>query len=55
MHILALIDDEPILYRAVTDVYADATRLQINRIGLLANWEWGNDTGSSFRSFRARI
>ena len=55
MHILALVDDEPILYRAVTDVYADATRLQINRIGLLANWEWGNDTGSSFRSFRARI
>lgn len=55
MHILALVDDEPVLYRAVTDIYSDASRLRIWRIGLLANWEWGNDTGSSFRNFRARI
>lgn len=55
MHILALVDNEPVLYRAVTDIYPDASRLRIRRIGLLANWEWGNDTGSSFRNFRARI
>jgi hypothetical protein len=43
------------LYRALTDVYPDAKRLQIRRVGLLSNWEWGCDTGSELRRFRARI
>lgn len=55
MHYMALVNDEPVLYRALTDVYPDAKRLTIRRAGLLANWEWGNDTGSVFRSFRARV
>ncbi|MDP2005234.1 MAG: hypothetical protein Q8K45_06130 [Rubrivivax sp.] len=55
MHLLALVDDEPVLYRALTDIYADAPRLQIRRVGLIANWEWGNDTGSTFRRFLARV
>jgi hypothetical protein len=54
MHFLALVDDEPVLYRALTDIYSDASRLRIRRVGLVANWEWGTDTGSSFRNFRAR-
>ncbi len=54
MHYMAFVDDEPVLYRALTDVYPDAKRLQIRRVGLLGNWEWGTDTGSEFRRFRAR-
>lgn len=55
MRYMALVDDEPVLYRALTDVYADCTRLSIKRVGLLANWEWGTDTGSMFRDFRAKV
>lgn len=54
MHYMAFVDGQPVLYRALTDVYADARRLKIHRVGLLANWEWGNDTGSRFRHFTAR-
>lgn len=54
MHYTVFVGDEPVLYRALTDVYADAKRLQIRRVGLLSNWEWGTDTGSEFRRFRAR-
>ena len=55
MHYMAFVNDVPVISRALTDVYPDARRMKINRVGLLANWEWGNDTGSSFRHFKARI
>lgn len=51
---LASIDGEPVLERALTDVYPHLTGLVINRIGLLANWEWGTDTGTIFKDFIAR-
>jgi len=51
---LAFVDGEPVLYRAFRDVYAEAERLRIRKVGLLANWEFGNDTGSRFERFRAR-
>jgi hypothetical protein len=51
---LAFVNDEPVLYRAFRDVYGDAERLRIRKVGLLANWEFGNDTGSRFERFRAR-
>lgn len=54
MRYQAALDDEPVLYRALTDVYPDSRVLRINRVGLLTNWEWGNDTGSEFRRFRGR-
>jgi hypothetical protein len=54
MHYTVFVGDEPVLYRALTDVYPDAKRLRIRRVGLLSNWEWGTDTGSEFRCFRAR-
>jgi hypothetical protein len=54
MHYTTFLDDRPVLYRALTDVYQHCPRLAINRVGLIANWEWGNDTGSTFRHFRAR-
>jgi hypothetical protein len=46
------VNDQTVLYRALTDVYPWADALSINRLGIVANWEWGNDTGSGFSNFR---
>ncbi len=54
MNLLTLIDDEPVLYRQLTDIYVDQERLNINRVGLVVNWEWGDDTGTVFDRFEAR-
>ncbi|MCL4765111.1 MAG: DNA-binding protein [Hyphomicrobiaceae bacterium] len=50
---LVLIDGEPVLQRAMADIYPGDPPLRITRVGLVVNWEWGNDTGSSFASFEA--
>lgn len=50
----AFINGEPVLYRALADVYSDWDHMQINRVGILANWEWGTDTGSLFQNFIAK-
>ena len=44
---------QPVLYRAFSDIYPDAGRFEISRVGLAVNWEWGDDTGTTFRGFRA--
>jgi hypothetical protein len=54
MHFASYINGEPVLYRALTDVYAGCAPFRVNRVGIVANWEWGNDTGSSFERFVAR-
>ena len=51
---LAYVNDEPVLYRALTDIYPQTPPLRINRVGLVANWEWGHDTGSRFDLFEGR-
>lgn len=51
---VARIDGEPVLARAVTDVYPWAKPMNIRRVGLAANWEWGHDTGTAFHRFTAR-
>ncbi|MBB5786223.1 oxidoreductase [Jiangella mangrovi] len=51
---VASIDGRPTLYRALTDVYPDAGRLTVNRVGLVANEEWGDDTGTVFHRFTGR-
>jgi hypothetical protein len=48
------VDGEPVLYRKLTDYRADAPTLRVSAVGLVANWEWGDDTGSSFRRFTVR-
>ncbi|MCA9873786.1 MAG: hypothetical protein KC441_09025, partial [Anaerolineales bacterium] len=48
---LVYVNNEPVLVRALTDVYPQFDRLTINRVGIVANWEWGNDTGSVFTQF----
>jgi hypothetical protein len=50
----ALLDGEAVLHRALSDVRPDVGRLHVRRVGIVANWEWGNDTGSEFRQFSAR-
>jgi hypothetical protein len=50
----AVVDGEPVLYRAITDVYPTAPRLAIARIGIVSNWEFGDDTGSRFTRVVAR-
>jgi hypothetical protein len=52
---LVFINDEPVLYRAFRDVYSDAAPIRIRKIGIVANWEFGTDTGSQFEHFIARI
>lgn len=54
MHVLVYIDDEPVLYRALSDIYVDREPMTINRVGIVVNWEWGDDTGTSFGNFSAR-
>lgn len=49
----AFIGDEPVLYRALTDIYPRYKRMAINRVGIAANWEWGDDTGTHFQYFTA--
>ncbi|MEX2219434.1 MAG: hypothetical protein WD749_11840, partial [Phycisphaerales bacterium] len=51
---LVTIDGEPIVHRRITDVYPHLKGLRITRVGLLANWEWGTDTGTMFRGFTGR-
>jgi hypothetical protein len=51
---LAYVNGEPVLYRALSDIYPDWNQMPIRRVGLVANWEYGNDTGSTFQKFVAR-
>ena len=51
---LAWLDDELVLWRSISDVYPRAGRFAITRVGLVANWEWGTDTGSAFRRLVGR-
>jgi hypothetical protein len=52
---LVRVNNQTVLYRALSDVYPDIQPLAINRVGIVANWEWGNDTGSSFKNFIAKV
>lgn len=52
---LVFVDEESVLYRAFRDVYPDFGNLSIRKVGILANWEFGTDTGSRFENFQARI
>jgi hypothetical protein len=52
---VVFINDETVLYRAFRDVYPDVARLKICKVGIIANWEFGTDTGSTFAQFNLRI
>ena len=53
-HFVVHADGELILSRAVTDLRPDVGPLAVDRVGLVANWDWGDDTGTAFAAFRAR-
>ena len=53
-HFNIFIDGEPIMQRALSDLYPDDPPLAINRVGIALNWEWGTDTGSAINEFVAR-
>lgn len=53
-HFVVFVNSEPVMQRALTDIYPDDPPLRIKRVGIAVNWEWGNDTGSIFHSFAAR-
>ena len=53
LNFVVYVEEEPVLYRSIRDVYPNVPPLAINRIGIVANWEWGNDTGSEFSDFVA--
>jgi hypothetical protein len=52
---VVFINDEAVLYRALRDVYRDTPPFVINKVGLLANWEFSTDTGSTFEQCRFRV
>jgi hypothetical protein len=52
--VMVWVDGEPVLYRRLRDIYPTAAPLALCRVGLAANWEWGDDTGTEFRRFVAR-
>ncbi len=47
------VDAEPVLYRRITDIVPAAPRLRIEQVGIVSNWEFGDDTGTRFLRFRA--
>lgn len=53
-HFNIFVDDEPIMQRALIDIYPDDPPLNVHRVGIAINWEWGNDTGSIINGFVAR-
>ena len=50
----ARLDDELVLHRRLTDVYPAVHPWRIDRIGIMANWEFGEDTGSRILSVIGR-
>ena len=50
---LVALDGRTVLERAVSDVYPGRPPLAVSGVGILANWEWGDDSGSLVRYFRA--
>lgn len=52
---LVFINDETVLFRAFRDVYPEADRLLIRKVGIIANWEFGTDTGSKFEQFSLHV
>jgi hypothetical protein len=51
---LVLVNDEPVLHRVFSDVHPSTDRLLIRKAGIVANWEWGHETGSTISYFAAR-
>ena len=53
VNIAVLLNGEAVLYRSLTDVFSDVHSFTIKRVGIVVNWEWGNDTGTTINEFLA--
>ncbi len=51
---VVFVNSQPVMQRALTDIYPDDASLRIERVGIAVNWEWGNDTGSIIHKFTGR-
>ncbi len=54
MRYRVLLDGRTVLARSLLDIYPWAEPLALRQVGIVANWEWGLDTGSRFRDFTGR-
>jgi hypothetical protein len=54
LHYVVYTDDEMVLARAVTDLKPGIRPLIVHQVGLVANWDWGDDTGTVFSDLTAR-
>lgn len=52
---VVFLDGEAVMERALSDLYPEDPPLRIRAVGLATNWEWGDDTGSTFQEFVARL
>ncbi len=52
--VMVWLDDEPVLFRRLRDIIPTAPKLQLTHVGIVANREWGDDTGSVFTELVAR-
>lgn len=48
-----LINGKAVCYRSLRDVYPDLEDFCVNKVGIVVNWEWGDDTGTVLREFTA--
>ncbi len=53
-HVTVLLDGAAVLQRRLSDVHPGVAPLRITRVGIVANQEWGDDTGTTFFDFTAR-
>jgi hypothetical protein len=53
VNLAVYINGEAVLYRSLTDVYPDVHQFKVRRVGVVVNWEWGDDTGTRLNKFSA--
>ena len=52
-HLGVWLDEEPVMYRRIDDLRPGRTPMRVRGVGLASNWEWGDDTGTTFLDFAA--
>lgn len=49
-----MLDGHTVVSRSISDQTRLVPRIEMTHVGIVANWEWGLDTGSLFRRFTVR-
>jgi hypothetical protein len=53
VNMAVLLNGQAVLYRSLTDIFPDTHSFAIHRVGIVVNWEWGDDTGTVINNFVA--